>query len=52
MSCTPGPAGASPRMGILRFPCAAGQPFRLVGVAPRVKNVFMYAGLDKLLGIQ
>jgi anti-sigma B factor antagonist len=24
---------------------------QFVGVAPRVKNVFMYAGLDKLLGI-
>ena len=30
---------------------AARQPFQFTGVTPRVKNVFMYAGLDKLLGI-
>jgi stage II sporulation protein AA (anti-sigma F factor antagonist) len=28
-----------------------GHALRLVNVTPRVKNVFVYAGLDKLLGI-
>lgn len=29
-----------------------GLPLRLVAVTPRVRNVFQYAGLDKLLGIE
>lgn len=29
-----------------------GHPLRLVNLTPRVRNVFTYAGLDKLLGIQ
>ena len=28
-----------------------GHALRLVNLSPRVKNVFVYAGLDKLLGI-
>ncbi len=45
-------AGISVIMQTYKRLAAAGQTFRLVGMAPRVKNVFMYAGLDKLLGIQ
>jgi anti-anti-sigma factor len=30
----------------------AGHALRLVNLTPRVKNVFSYAGLDKLLGIE
>ena len=30
----------------------AGHALRLVNLTPRVKNVFMYAGLDRLLGIE
>jgi len=30
----------------------AGHSLRLANLTPRVKNVFTYAGLDKLLGIQ
>lgn len=29
-----------------------GNPLRLAGVTPRVRNVFAYAGLDKVLDIQ
>ena len=45
-------AGISVIMQTYKRLAATGQPFHLVGMAPRVKNVFMYAGLDKLLGIQ
>ena len=31
---------------------AAGHTFRLVGMKPRVRNVFAYAGLDRLLQIE
>lgn len=31
---------------------AAGHTFRLVNMNPRVRNVFAYAGLDKLLQIE
>lgn len=31
---------------------AAGQDFRLVSMTPRVRNVFAYAGLDRLLQIE
>ena len=30
---------------------ASAQPFRLVNLQPRVRNVFAYAGLDRLLDI-
>ena len=31
---------------------AAGQEFKLVQMQPRVRNVFMYSGLDKVLTIE
>lgn len=31
---------------------AAGHGFRLVGMKPRIRNVFAYAGLDRLLSIE
>ena len=31
---------------------AAGQTLRLTEVAPRIRNVFVYSGLAKLLGIE
>ena len=31
---------------------AAGQSFKLVRLIPRVRNVFMYAGLDRILTIE
>jgi anti-anti-sigma factor len=31
---------------------SGGHSLRLVNLTPRVRNVFTYAGLDKLLGIQ
>ncbi len=31
---------------------AAGHAFKLVGLQPRVRNVFAYAGLDRLLTIE
>ncbi len=31
---------------------AAGQDFKLVQMQPRVRNVFMYSGLDKVLTIE
>jgi anti-anti-sigma factor len=30
----------------------AGHPFRLVNMQPRVRNVFMYSGLDRVLTIE
>ena len=45
-------AGISVVMQTYKRLAAAGSSLRFVGMAPRVRNVFMYAGLDKLLGIQ
>ena len=45
-------AGIAVIMDTYKRLMAAGHSLRLVNLTPRVKNVFTYAGLDKLLGIQ
>ena len=45
-------AGIAVIMDTYKRLTAAGHSLRLVNLTPRVKNVFTYAGLDKLLGIQ
>ena len=45
-------AGISVLMVAYKRMLAAGKAFRMVNLMPRVKNVFVYAGLDKLLGIE
>lgn len=44
-------AGIAVFMDTYKRLTAAGHALRLVNLTPRVKNVFTYAGLDKLLGI-
>lgn len=45
-------AGIAVFMDTYKRLSAAGHALRLVNLTPRVRNVFTYAGLDKLLGIQ
>ena len=45
-------AGIAVVMDTYKRLTAAGHVLRLVNLTPRVKNVFSYAGLDKLLGIE
>ena len=45
-------AGISVIMQTYKRLTAQGLPLRFTGLAPRVRNVFVYAGLAKLLGIQ
>jgi anti-sigma B factor antagonist len=45
-------AGISVIVETFRRLKAAGQEFRLVQMQPRVRNVFMYSGLDKVLTIE
>ncbi len=45
-------AGIAVLMDTFKRLSSAGHTLRLVNLTPRVKNVFTYAGLDKLLGIQ
>jgi anti-sigma B factor antagonist len=45
-------AGISVLMVAYKRMLAGGKGFRMVNLMPRVKNVFVYAGLDKLLGIE
>ena len=44
-------AGIAVIMDTYKRLSSAGQTLNLVNLTPRVKNVFTYAGLDKLLGI-
>jgi stage II sporulation protein AA (anti-sigma F factor antagonist) len=44
-------AGIAVIMDAYKRLSVGGHAFKLVNVTPRVKNVFVYAGLDKLLGI-
>jgi stage II sporulation protein AA (anti-sigma F factor antagonist) len=44
-------AGIAVIMGAYKRLSGGGHALKLVNVTPRVKNVFVYAGLDKLLGI-
>ena len=45
-------AGIAVLMDTYKRLATAGHSLRLVNLTPRVRNVFTYAGLDKLLGIQ
>ncbi len=45
-------AGIAVLMDTFKRVTSGGHSLRLVNLTPRVKNVFTYAGLDKLLGIQ
>ena len=45
-------AGIAVFMDTYKRLATAGHALRLVNLTPRVRNVFAYAGLDKLLGIQ
>ena len=45
-------AGISVIVETFRRLKAAGQEFRLVQMQPRVRNVFMYSGLDQVLTIE
>jgi anti-anti-sigma factor len=45
-------AGIAVLMDTYKRLTSAGHSLRLVNLTPRVRNVFTYAGLDKLLGIQ
>ena len=45
-------AGIAVIMDTYKRLSGAGHSLRLANLTPRVKNVFTYAGLDKLLGIQ
>ena len=45
-------AGIAVFMDTYKRLSTGGHSLRLVNLTPRVRNVFTYAGLDKLLGIQ
>ena len=45
-------AGIAVIMDTYKRVTGAGHALRLVNLTPRVKNVFTYAGLDQLLGIE
>lgn len=45
-------AGIAVIMDTYKRLTSAGHALRLVNLTPRVKNVFTYAGLDRLLGIE
>ena len=45
-------AGIAVIMDTYKRLSTTGHALRLVNLTPRVKNVFTYAGLDKLLGIE
>ena len=45
-------AGIAVLMDTYKRLSTAGHALRLVNLTPRVKNVLIYAGLDKLLGIK
>lgn len=45
-------AGIAVLMDTYKRLTSAGHTLRLVNLTPRVRNVFTYAGLDKILGIQ
>lgn len=45
-------AGIAVFMDTYKRLTTGGHSLRLVNLTPRVRNVFTYAGLDKLLGIQ
>ena len=44
-------AGISVIMQLYKRLLAEGSTLRITGMTPRVRNVFVYAGLDKMLGI-
>jgi anti-sigma B factor antagonist len=45
-------AGITVLLGLHRRLSGAGQSIRLVGMNPRVRTVFLYTGLDKVLNIE
>jgi anti-anti-sigma factor len=45
-------AGISVMMETYKRLLGAGQAMKLVQVNPRVRKIFMYAGLDRILGIE
>jgi anti-anti-sigma factor len=45
-------AGISVLLELHRRLSGAGQAFRLIGMNPRVRTVFVYTGLDKVLAIE
>jgi len=45
-------AGISVLMITYKRMLTGGKSFRMANLMPRVKNVFVYAGLDKMLGIE
>jgi anti-sigma B factor antagonist len=45
-------AGISVLLEVHRRLSGRGEVFRLVGMSPRVKTVFLYTGLDKVLAIE
>ena len=45
-------AGISVIIETHRRLAGAGHPFRLINMQPRVRNVFMYSGLDRVLTIE
>jgi anti-anti-sigma factor len=44
-------AGITVLLEVHRRLCASGHEFRLLGMSPRVRTVFVYTGLDKILKI-